>query len=231
MVVWNALLTLHSFYYLFTFSMVLSPFLSSWLCTIFDGSTQCRERIIGDAGSFQTFVCIVRDMADVDLTFHTLGEDAEIVCNVLIVWSSWSAPRCIVTWILEWVRSRITLRLMTLVCADAHPTVHGGITIVPWAFHVSWHLMEDNVLLHDRVKLSVLPKLDVHTHDVSASHWAKIHRLDPAKLFYLHAKWLSPYAAKKIMLTWHITDILSPLNNDSFIANTCAWVLSELLVS
>ena len=64
----------------------------------------------------------------------------------------------------------------------------GGIVIKPDIIKASGHLLEENVLLGEKVQLHVIPKLDVHSNDVSASHGAKIHRLDPHKLFYLHAK-------------------------------------------
>jgi Fe-S cluster assembly scaffold protein SufB len=206
----------------------LSP--NQWWVYVFGGDSFTEYTLSSDWARSQSIVWVVRDTATLHLTLNACHDDAEITCHVLVIWSQGSKPQCTVNWILSWQRSRINIRLMSFVGAQSFAIVHGGIDITPWAIHASWHLLEENIILDPSARIHVLPKLDVHTHDVSASHGAKIHTLDPAKLFYLHAKWLSPYLAKKIMISWHITDMFSLLSDEAYIAEATQEIVDELLV-
>jgi len=52
------------------------------------------------------------------------------------------------------------------------------VTIAPDTKQTSGHLLEENIVLGKKVKVKTLPMLDVRSSDVSASHGAKIDRLD-----------------------------------------------------
>lgn len=64
----------------------------------------------------------------------------------------------------------------------------GSIVISPDIVKASGHLLEENIILGERVQISTLPMLDVRSNDVSASHGARIEKLDVKKLFYLESK-------------------------------------------
>lgn len=79
---------------------------------------------------------------------------------------------------------------------------------------VEGHLQEEQFLLGTPKHLLVRPLLDVHSHRVKASHWAKIHTLDQQKLFYMMSKGLSLQESQKIVVqAWlqsifdHISDV------------------------
>lgn len=55
-------------------------------------------------------------------------------------------------------------------------------------------------MLGKKVKIKTLPMLDVRSSDVSASHGAKIDRLDESKLFYMMAKGLDQKTAQKLIV-------------------------------
>jgi Fe-S cluster assembly protein SufD len=61
-------------------------------------------------------------------------------------------------------------------------------------------LLEENVILGERVHLKTLPVLEVKSDDVKASHGAKIDKLDPQKLFYMTSKGLDKTLSKKLIL-------------------------------
>ncbi len=64
----------------------------------------------------------------------------------------------------------------------------GNIVISPDIVKAAGHLLEENIILGERVQIKTLPMLDVRSNDVSASHGARIEKLDAKKLFYLESK-------------------------------------------
>ena len=59
-------------------------------------------------------------------------------------------------------------------------------------------------MLGKKVKIKTLPMLDVRSSDVSASHGAKIDRLDESKLFYMMARGLDQKQAQKLIVQGYI---------------------------
>ncbi len=72
---------------------------------------------------------------------------------------------------------------------------------------ISWHLLEENIILWDKIKIKTLPMLDVRSSDVSASHWARIQKLDPKKLFYMRSRWLEKHEAEQLMIQWYVEQV------------------------
>ncbi len=89
--------------------------------------------------------------------------------------------------------------------SDIH--VDGGVNIGKDTHGTSGHLLEENVILGKKVKIKTLPMLDVRSSDVSASHGAKIDRLDEAKLFYMMARGLDQKQAQKLIVEGYINRI------------------------
>lgn len=77
---------------------------------------------------------------------------------------------------------------------------------IKWA---SWHLLEENVLLWNKISVKSLPILNVSSNDVSASHWAKISKIDTDKIFYMMSKWISLIDSKRLILNWYFDYIFS----------------------
>lgn len=176
-----------------------------------------------------TYVCRLHQQADITLDLTAAWTGAEIHCHVLVVAHQTSTPKLRLQGILAADETTIHVRIVTLLWEQGKADVDGGIVIKPDIIKASGHLLEENVLLGEKVQLHVIPKLDVHSNDVSASHGAKIHRLDPHKLFYLHAKWLDHETAKKTMLEGTIRDLLAPLEDDNQKEQRVQETLHQLL--
>ena len=52
--------------------------------------------------------------------------------------------------------------------------------------------------------------LDVRSSDVSASHGARIEKLDEKKLFYMRSKWLSKQQAEELMIAGFVEQMFAP---------------------
>lgn len=75
-------------------------------------------------------------------------------------------------------------------------------------------LLEESIILSDKVKIKNLPLLDICSKNIMASHGAKIYRLDWDKLFYLESKWLDPRKAKWILLSSYVEKLFSWIKLD-----------------
>lgn len=107
-----------------------------------------------------------------------------------------------------------SVHLFCIVKEGSTMQVDGNIIIGKTIEHVEGHLKEEQFLLGTPKHLLVRPLLDVHSHRVKASHWAKIHTLDQQKLFYMMSKGLSLEESQKIVVqAWlqsifdHISDV------------------------
>ncbi|MEI7477452.1 MAG: SufD family Fe-S cluster assembly protein [bacterium] len=88
-------------------------------------------------------------------------------------------------------------------------------TIQPGISKAEGSLLEENVLLGEKIVVDVKPLLDVKSNDVVASHGATIQRLDPQKLFYLNAKGLSGAAATTLMVQAYVQRAYDHVEEDS----------------
>lgn len=50
------------------------------------------------------------------------------------------------------------------------------------------YVLEETMILDPSARVTLLPKLDIHAHQVQASHAAKVHSLQETELFYMQAK-------------------------------------------
>lgn len=87
----------------------------------------------------------------------------------------------------------------------------GNICILPGAANASGHLLEENLILSSKIKIYAKPVLDVQNSQVSASHWARISKIDNKSLFYMMSRGLSEKQATNIILDGYINKILDKL--------------------
>ena len=78
-----------------------------------------------------------------------------------------------------------------------------------------WHLLEKNIVLSNKLKIKAIPRLDVYSNDVKASHWLSIDRVNEETMFYLNSKWLDELISKEMIIKGHIQQILSQFEDIS----------------
>jgi Fe-S cluster assembly protein SufB len=105
--------------------------------------------------------------------------------------------------------SKTDVYMLSLMGENAVIKVAGSIDIWKWIKSVSGHLLEENVVLWENIRVNTLPILNVASNDVSASHGARIQKMDSEKLFYMMSKWLSNDQSKKIVIQWYLEYVLS----------------------
>jgi Fe-S cluster assembly scaffold protein SufB len=76
----------------------------------------------------------------------------------------------------------------------------GRIDIRPGISKVHGSLLEEYLIVGSDVSVKTLPMLDVQSSDVTASHGARIERIDDKKLFYMMSKGISKSDASRLMI-------------------------------
>lgn len=170
-----------------------------------------NKKIILESDSSLKYL-VVSSWSHIDLDFISSGDWAkfeiygiffsknkeEIIWNISIdLKNSWS---------------NADVYLLSLMGDEAIIKVKWNIDIQKWIKSVSWHLLEENIILWSKIRVNTLPILNVSSNDVSAWHGARIQKLDSEKLFYMMSKWLSDKTSKQIIIKWYIDYVLEKFN-------------------
>lgn len=90
--------------------------------------------------------------------------------------------------------------------------------ILNWNVHidkninnVNAYLYEETLLLWNAKYISLIPWLKVDSPDVKASHWAKIQKISPERIFYMQSRWLSEEKATNMIIDSYSQQIISKL--------------------
>lgn len=75
-----------------------------------------------------------------------------------------------------------------------------------------------NVLLSDNATINSKPELEIYADDVKCSHGSTTGQLDEEAIFYLRARGISEKAAKQLMVSAFIGDVLEKIENEAFLA-------------
>ena len=110
--------------------------------------------------------------------------------------------------------AKSNLYMLSLIGENWDIDVDWWVIIKPGVSKVSGHLLEENVVLWKKVKIKTIPKLDVLSSDVSASHWARIDRINENNLFYMMSKGLSKSVSTKLIISSYIANVFEWLESD-----------------
>lgn len=149
-------------------------------------------------------VLFVIDSADVLIDCVATGVASSTEMTCLILSKNKEHVAVTVNGHLQANDSHINIHLLSFLGEQADANVDGGIIIAPWVTKVAGHLLEESVVLGKKIKIKTLPRLDVHSADVSASHGAKIDRLDETKLFYMMARGLDQKQSQKLIVEGYL---------------------------
>ena len=86
--------------------------------------------------------------------------------------------------------TKILINVIALATDNASITLDGNLHIDKNINNIEARLYEETLLLWDAKYISLIPWLRVDSPDVIASHWAKIQRISPERIFYMQSRWL-----------------------------------------
>ena len=108
--------------------------------------------------------------------------------------------------------AKVDINVIALSCDQACITLNGNLHIHPWVKNVNARLYEEALLISDAKYVSMIPWLRVDSPDVIASHWAKIYRISPERLFYMQSRGLSEQKAMNMIIHSYSQWISDKLN-------------------
>lgn len=151
--------------------------------------SQIAKTLTVEEDSILNYLLIARD-AEVKVTIKHTGKKSRSRVNCIFLSKDGIKLTADIRSSLDADEAGTNIYLLSLLGSKADCQVDGGVIISPDIVKASGHLLEENVILGKKVKIKTLPMLDVRSSDVSASHGAKIDRLDQGKLFYMMARGL-----------------------------------------
>ena len=92
---------------------------------------------------------------------------------------------------------------------------NGKVYVRPDAQKINAFQSNANVLLSDDATINSKPELEIYADDVKCSHGSTTGQLDEEAVFYLRARGISEKAARKLMVSAFIGDVLEKIENES----------------
>lgn len=184
------------------------------------------EKIIIESFKDITITKTITIKKDANIKYIALVENSKIDIDVICeensncelksihISNDWEKIGCKINAHLSQNEAKSNLYMLSLIGEGWDIDVDWGVIIRPWVSKVSGHLLEENVVLWKKVKIKTIPKLDVLSSDVSASHWARIDRINENNLFYMMSKWLSKSTSTKLIISSYIANIFEWVEND-----------------
>lgn len=164
---------------------------------------------VGNKTTLQYLACIHRD-TDITLTFLSDSSEVTIYVYVLVFGEQDWHIRARIHAHLQHDHATSHIHLISFLPTNSSIHVDGGVTIHPDVVKGSGHLLEENIILGEGVQIKTLPMLDVQSNDVSASHGARIEKLDAKKLFYAQSRGLDEWEAKGMLVHGYIQQCFWP---------------------
>jgi Fe-S cluster assembly scaffold protein SufB len=149
-------------------------------------------------------------ICDEDFEMQIQAVNTEETNHAFLVFSNNQNTSCKVISTLNTPNAHSTITILAIIHNEHKVTIDGQISIEHSWSNTSWHLQEEILILGNQSYTLTKPILDVKNNNVSASHGAKVHRIDKQQLFYLTSRWLNEDQAKKIIISWLIYKLFEP---------------------
>lgn len=107
--------------------------------------------------------------------------------------------------------TKVNINVFALATDEATITLNWNLHILDWINKVEAKLYEETLLIRDAKYISMIPWLRVDSPDVIASHWAKIQRISPERIFYMQSRWLDQNKAIDMIINSYSQQIISKL--------------------
>lgn len=106
---------------------------------------------------------------------------------------------------------KLIINVIALADDEASITLDWNLHIEKNINNVEARLYEETLLLWNAKYISLIPWLKVDSPDVIASHWAKIQRISPERIFYMQSRWLSNEKAINMIINSYSEQIIDKL--------------------
>ncbi len=94
---------------------------------------------------------------------------------------------------------------------EARTVYQGLIEVMPTAPKTDAYLTNRNLILNDGARADSIPGLRINQDDVRCSHGSTTGRIDPAQLFYLATRGLSPREAAQVLVVAYFQELVDQM--------------------
>ncbi len=179
---------------------------------VFVGVTEKKEISLWKDESLRYLMLV--EASDVDIQFSLDWEGANVDVYCIFLWWKQNKNKGRVYCRLNASHTQVQMYTLSFLTSGSNVEIDGWIDIEKNIQKAVGHLLEENIVLGDQVKIKTLPVLNVKSNDVQASHWAKIDRLDDKKMFYMQSRWISNQEAKRLIVEWYINVIFEKFSEE-----------------
>jgi len=176
------------------------------LIEVFTTTNEKKTITVLEGVSFN-YLIILQENAQIDFTIHCTGEHSQATIKVLCIGKSDYHIQSNIITSLDANHAQANVYILSLLNNGSDLNVHGNIILSPNVAKVSWHLLEENIILGEKIKIRTAPILDVRSSDVSASHGCRVEKLDPKRLFYMQSRGLTQSESQSLILDGYLNSL------------------------
>ena len=167
-------------------------------------------QIIPDQDSNIKFWTVIKN-SQISFNFDIQNENTNIECYFLIPAIKDQTVKLDINTNFKVSNTKVWINVIALASENASITLNGNLHIEHGIKNVEAKLYEETLLLWNAKYISLIPWLRVDSPDVKASHWAKIQRISPERLFYMQSRWLSQEKAINMIIHSYSEQIIDKL--------------------
>ena len=167
-------------------------------------------QIIPDRDSDIKFWAVIKN-SQISFEFDIQNENTSIECYFLIPAIESQNVKLDINTNFKVSNTKVWINVIALASNNASITLDGNLHIESGIKNVDAKLYEETLLLWNAKYISLIPWLRVDSPDVKASHWAKIQRISPERLFYMQSRWLSSEKAINMIINSYSQQIVDKL--------------------
>lgn len=170
-------------------------------------------QIIPDSDPNIKFWAIIKN-SQISFDFDIQNENTNIECFFLIPAIENQNVKLDINTNFKVSNTRVWINVIALASNNTSITLDGNLHIESKIKNVDAKLYEETLLLWNAKYISLIPWLRVDSPDVKASHWAKVQRISPERLFYMQSRGLSSEKAINMIINSYSQQIVDKLNLD-----------------
>ena len=167
-------------------------------------------QVIPDQDSNIKFWAIIKN-SQISFNFDIQNENSHIECYFLIPAIINQNVKLDINTNFKVSNTKVWISVIALASDNASITLNGNLHIENGIKNVEAKLYEETLLLWKAKYISLIPWLRVDSPDVRASHWAKIQRISPERLFYMQSRGLDSEEAIWMIINSYSKQIIEKL--------------------
>lgn len=167
-------------------------------------------QIVPNQNSKINFWAIIKN-SKISFNFDIQNENSNIECYFLIPANESQNIKLDINTNFKVSNTKVWINVIALASDNAKITLNGNLHIEKNIKNVEATLYEETLLLWNAKYVSLIPWLRVDSPDVKASHWAKVQRISPERLFYMQSRWLDSKKAIWMIVNSYSQQIVDKL--------------------